>query len=53
MLAARMGRDPKEVADQLVQGGRLNAVAADVLRRKALDWVVGNVKVIGLPSDAA
>lgn len=53
MLAARMGRDPKEVADQLVQGGRLNAVAADVLRRKALDWVVDNVKVIGLPSDAA
>jgi trigger factor len=53
MLAARMGRDPKEVADQLVQGGRLNAVAADVLRRKALDWIVSNVKVIGLPSDAA
>jgi trigger factor len=53
MLAARMGRDPKEVADQLVQGGRLNAVAADVLRRKALDWIVGGVKVIGLPPDAA
>ncbi len=53
MLAARMGRDAKEVAEQVVQGGQLGAVAGDVLRRKALDWVVRNVKVIGLPTDAA
>lgn len=53
MLAARMGKDPKEIADQIVSSGRLSAVAADVLRRKALDWLVGNVKVIGLSPDAA
>ena len=53
LLAARTGRDPKEVTDQLVAGGRLGSVAADVLRRKALDWLVASVKVIGLPPDGA
>jgi len=49
--AARMGRDPKEVAQELVDGGRLSAVAADIMRRKALDYVVEKVNVIGGPTD--
>jgi trigger factor len=53
LLAARTGQDPKEVTDQLVGAGRLGTVAADVLRRKALDWLVANVKVIGLAPDGA
>ena len=53
LLAAQANRDPQEVAQEIVQSGRLGAVAADVLRRKALDWVADNVKVIGLPTDAA
>ncbi len=53
LLAARMGKDAKEVAEQLVSSGRVSAVAGDVLRRKALEWLVRNVKVIGLPPDGA
>ena len=46
-LAARSGRDPKEVAEQVVSGGRLTALAAEVMRRKALDYVVKTVNVSG------
>jgi trigger factor len=53
MMAAQTGREPKELAEQLSSSGRLGALVADVLRRKALEWVVGNVKVIGLPPDGA
>ena len=45
LAAMRSGRDPKEVAEQVVQSGRLGTVAADVLRRKALDHVVQNIHV--------
>lgn len=45
LAATRAERDPKEVAQQIVETGRLSAVAADILRRKALDYVVGAVKV--------
>lgn len=47
LAAMRSGRDPKEVAEQVVKSGRLATVAADVLRRKALDHVVENVDVQG------
>ncbi len=47
LAAARAGRDPKEVAEQVVAGGRLGAIAADIMRRKALDIVVESAKVIG------
>lgn len=50
IAAARAQRDPKEVAEQLVSSGRLSAVAADIMRRKALDHVVDEVNVIGLPA---
>jgi hypothetical protein len=47
ILAARAERDAKEVAQQLMESGRLSVVAADIMRRKALDHVVANVNVSG------
>jgi trigger factor len=52
LLAARMERDPKEVAEQLASAGRLSLVAADIMRRKALDHLVAAVKVKGRPADS-
>ena len=51
MAAARAGRETKEVTEQLVQSGRLGALAADILRRKALDHVVSVADVTHGPSD--
>jgi trigger factor len=45
--AARTGSDPGELAKQLVASGRLGSVAADIMRRKALDYVVEHVNVTG------
>lgn len=50
MAAARVQRDPKEVAKELADSGRLGAVAADIMRRKALDYVVQTANVIGRPA---
>jgi len=47
VAAARAEKDPKELAKQLASSGRLSGVAADIMRRKALDYVVDNVKVVG------
>jgi trigger factor len=47
VAAARAQKDPKELAKQLASSGRLSGVAADIMRRKALDYVVDNVKVVG------
>ncbi len=47
LIAMQAGRDPKEVAEQLVQGGRLGAIAADIMRRKALDFVVQSINIAG------
>lgn len=52
ILTARSGRDPNELAKELVEGGRLSAVAADIMRRKALDYVVQTLNVVGRPTDA-
>ncbi|MQB00264.1 MAG: trigger factor [Actinobacteria bacterium] len=49
LVAARAGRDPKEVAEQVVEQERLGDIAADIMRRKALDRVVERVKVMGRP----
>jgi trigger factor len=51
LAAAQAQRDPQEVAKELVSTGRLNAVAADIMRRKALDHVVQNVNVVGRSVD--
>ena len=51
LAAARAQREPKDVAKELAESGRLGAVAADIMRRKALDHVVHTANVIGRPSD--
>ena len=47
LAAARSNRDPREVAEQAVQQGRLSAIAADVMRRKALDYIIENADISG------
>lgn len=51
IAAARSQVDAKELAERVVKEGRLSAVAADVIRRKAMDHLLGSVIVIGLPED--
>ena len=51
LAAARAQREPKEVAKELAESGRLGALAADIMRRKALDHVVHTADVIGRPAD--
>jgi trigger factor len=46
-IAARSEMDPKDVAKQLADGGRLRTVAADIIRRKALDHVVSSIEIEG------
>ena len=54
-LSAQSNTEPGELAKQLASSGRLRGVVADIMRRKALDHVVGQVNVIGLepPTGAA
>ena len=47
LAAARAQREPQEVAKELADSGRLGAVAADIMRRKALDYVVASANVVG------
>jgi trigger factor len=49
--AVQAGTDPKKLAEDLAKAGRLGAVAADIMRRKALDHVVTSVNVIGTAAD--
>ncbi len=51
LLAHRMGRDAKEVAEQVVSSGRLGSLAADIMRRKALEHVVEAINVAGRPAE--
>ncbi|MDQ3956936.1 MAG: trigger factor [Actinomycetota bacterium] len=51
VLAARSDRDPKEVAEQVVNAGRLGSLAADIMRRKALEHVVQAINVTGRPTE--
>lgn len=51
LLAHRSGRDPKEVAEQVVNAGRLGSLAADIMRRKALEYVVEAINVAGRPTE--
>ena len=49
--AVQAGTDPKKLAEDLAKAGRLGAVAADIMRRKALDHLVASVNVIGTAAD--
>lgn len=49
-LAAQTETEPGELAKQLATSGRLRGVVADIMRRKALDYVVENADVRGLPA---
>ncbi len=51
LLAHRTGRDAKEVAEQVVDAGRLGSLAADIMRRKALEHVVEAINVAGRPTE--
>lgn len=51
LAAVQAQKDPKEVAQNLVDSGRVGAVAADIMRRKALDYVVRSVNVTGGVTD--
>lgn len=48
--AARSDNDPKELAERLTRSGQLMAVAGDIMRRRALEYVVENMDVIGRPA---
>jgi len=48
-VAARSQQDPKDVAEQLVAQQRLGALAADILRRKALDRIVEAIDIANRP----
>jgi trigger factor len=49
--AARAEREPREVAEELMASGRVSALAADIMRKKALDYVVDHINVTGRPVD--
>ncbi len=51
-LSAQSNTEPGELAKQLASSGRLRGVVADIMRRKALDYVVEQVNVIGLEAPA-
>lgn len=53
LAAARSGRDPQEVAEQLIGEGRLSAVAADIMRRKAIAYIADHIVVEGRPQVVA
>ncbi len=48
IAAARTGQDIQELAKQLIETGRLSSVAADIMRRKALDYVIENATIEGI-----
>ena len=51
LAAARSETDPQELTRQLVESGRLSSLAADIMRRKALDHAVAEVNVVNRPTD--
>jgi trigger factor len=45
ILAQRSQQKPQDIAKNLAETGRVRALAADIMRRKALDYLVENVNV--------
>lgn len=48
-LAAQTGQDVQQLAEQLVSQQRLGSLAADVMRRKALEHIVASIQIEGMP----
>jgi len=46
LLAASLGRDPKEVARTLERTGQVVTVAGDIIRSKALDSIVEHADIV-------
>jgi len=46
MLAASLGRDPKEVAKSLERTGQVVTLAADIIRTKALDSIIEHADIV-------
>lgn len=49
--AARMGREPNEVAQLLSQGGGASQLASDAFRRKTIDYLLDQVEVLSGPPE--
>jgi trigger factor len=49
-LAQALGRDPKEFARNLQRSGQVTSLAGDIIRSKALDFLVEHAEVSGGPS---
>ncbi|MCD9623227.1 trigger factor [Rhabdothermincola salaria] len=45
-VAERVDSDPDEVRTRITEAGQRAAVAADIAKRKALDWLVESVEVV-------
>lgn len=52
-IAARTGTDPDKLVKELSQSGRINALAGDILRRKALEYLVENAEINEEPAQSA
>lgn len=44
-LSRQTGREPKDILQELVDNGRVDALAGDILRRKALDLIFGKASI--------
>lgn len=44
-IAMRAGKDPEEVHEEMLASGRVGDLTGDILRRKALDFLVENAQV--------
>ncbi|HVM14911.1 MAG TPA: trigger factor [Egibacteraceae bacterium] len=51
LQAARMGRDPSELAEFMSQPERVGALVSDALRRKAIDHLLEKVQVLSGPPE--
>jgi trigger factor len=46
IMAQQMNTDVDQLADTIANSGSLAALAGDILRRKALDYLVENAKIV-------
>lgn len=49
--AARMGREPREIAELMSQSDRIGALISDTRRRKTIDRLLEQVQVLGGPPE--